>query len=85
MSTFIDDSMFPKMGQGNDSQCMRKYLERVDPNGMISDIIWENELNSDRLGLHKFAPIQSNLLEFDPARMSDYRMVVAQCRRGLPQ
>ena len=61
-------------------------LFSMDPNGMISDIIWENELESDRLGLHMFAPMQSNLLEFDPARMSDYRVIAAQCRRrGLPQ
>ena len=61
-------------------------LFSMDPNGMISDIIWENELESDRLGLHRFAPIQSNLLEFDPARISDYRVIAAQCRRrGLPQ
>ena len=46
-------------------------LFSMDPNGMISDIIWENELDSDRLGLHRFAPIQSNLLKFDPARISD--------------
>ena len=51
----------------------------------LCDVDWSDGVSSTNLGLLR-APMQVNVLQFDPSSTSDYRVIVRQCKdRDLPQ